>query len=127
MSGNRTGARQPARRLAVRYRLRARSRRWPSPIGSRPSAGASSVALGGLATLPTHALAELDREAAELAAYALGGGADALRALGAIAHDATRALGATRRAVERPRFARAWLPAALYEDAARRRLDIASW
>ncbi len=85
------------------------------------------VALGGLATLPTHALAELDREAATLAACALGGGADALRTLGAIAHDATRALTGTRRAVDRPRFARAWLRAALYEDAARRRLAIASW
>jgi hypothetical protein len=32
-----------------------------------------------------------------------------------------------RRAIDRPRFARAWLRAALYDDAARRRLALASW
>lgn len=85
------------------------------------------VAHGGLATLPTHALAELDREARALAARALGGGGDALRALGAVAHESTRALTGARRPIDRPRFARAWLRAALYEDAARRRLALASW
>jgi hypothetical protein len=33
----------------------------------------------------------------------------------------------SRRAVDRSTFARAWLRAALYEDAARRRLSVASW
>jgi len=50
-----------------------------------------------------------------------------LRELAAVAHDATRAMTGTRHAIDRPRFARAWLRAALYEDAARRRLSIASW
>ncbi len=85
------------------------------------------VVQGGLGTLPTHALVEIDREAAVLAERTLRGGAEALHDLAALAHDATRAMAGTRHAVDRPRFARAWLRAALYEDAARRRLSVASW
>ena len=85
------------------------------------------VVQGGLGTLPTHAIAELQREAAVLADRSLRGGADVLRDLAAIAHDAGRAMAGTRRAIDRTSFARAWLRAALYEDAARRRLSIASW
>ncbi len=85
------------------------------------------VVLGGLGTLPTHAMAELDREAAQLAERALRTGADLLRDLAALAHDATRAMTGTRRQVDRLAFARAWLRAALYEDTARRRLSVASW
>lgn len=85
------------------------------------------VVEGGLATLPTHAIAELDREAALLVERALAGGADALRELAATAHDAARAMTGARRPVDRPRFARAWLRAALYDDVARRTLAIASW
>jgi len=83
--------------------------------------------LGGAGTLPTHAIPELDREAAQLADKALRGGADVLRDLAAIAHDATRAATGTRRPLDRATFARAWLRAALYEDTARRRLSVASW
>ena len=83
--------------------------------------------LGGTGTLPTHAIAELEREARVLAECALRGGADVLRDLAALAHDATRAATGTRRAIDRTTFARAWLRAALYEDAARRRLSVASW
>lgn len=85
------------------------------------------VVHGGLATLPTHAIAELEREARGLAERALHGGAELLRDLAAIAHDAGRAMAGTRRAIDRTSFARAWLRAALYEDAARRRLSVASW
>jgi len=85
------------------------------------------VVLGGANTLPTHALAELEREAAALAERALRGAADALRDLGALAHDAARTATGARRPLDRPTFARAWLRAALYEDAARRRLSVASW
>ncbi|MBA2539665.1 MAG: hypothetical protein H0V17_08530, partial [Deltaproteobacteria bacterium] len=49
--------------------------------------------LGGAGTLPTHAIGELDREAAQLADRALRGGAETLRDLAALAHDAGR--GAT--------------------------------
>ncbi len=83
--------------------------------------------LGGAGTLPTHAIGELEREAAQLADRALRGGAEALRDLAALAHDAGRAATGTRRALDRTTFARAWLRAALYEDAARRRLSVASW
>ena len=83
--------------------------------------------LGGTATLPTHAIGELEREARVLADCALRGAADALRDLAALAHDATRAATGARRAIDRTTFARAWLRAALYEDAARRRLSVASW
>ncbi|HEY5936118.1 MAG TPA: hypothetical protein VIU61_15820 [Kofleriaceae bacterium] len=83
--------------------------------------------LGGAGTLPTHAIPELDREAAQLADKALRGGAEVLRDLAAIAHDASRAATGTRRPLDRPTFARAWLRAALYEDTARRRLSVASW
>lgn len=85
------------------------------------------VVQGGLGTLPTHAIAELDREAAILGDRSLRGGAEVLRDLAAIAHDAGRAMSGTRRAIDRTSFARAWLRAALYEDVARRRLSIASW
>lgn len=85
------------------------------------------VVLGGLGTLPVHALAELERDAATLADRALGGGADALRDLGALAHAATRTMTGARRAVDRTSFAQVWLRAALYDDAARRRLHIARW
>jgi hypothetical protein len=85
------------------------------------------VVYGGLGTLPTHAMPEIDREAAGLAERALRGGADLLRELATIAHDAGRAMTGERRAVDRRAFARAWLRAALYEDAARRRLSVASW
>ena len=86
------------------------------------------VVQGGVATIPTQALAELEREAAVLADRALTGGAQALRDLGAIAHDATREPVEGRRGViNRVAFARAWLRAALYEDAARRRLSVARW
>ncbi|MDB4960732.1 MAG: swim zinc finger domain protein [Myxococcales bacterium] len=85
------------------------------------------VVQGGLGTLPTHAIAELDREAARLAERSLRGGAEVLRDLAAIAHDAGRAMTGSRRAVDRPSFARAWLRAAVYEDTARRRLSVASW
>jgi hypothetical protein len=83
--------------------------------------------LGGAGTLPTHAIVELESEAHALAERALRGGAEALRDLAALAHDAARSASGTRRALDRPTFARAWLRAALYEDAARRRLSIASW
>jgi len=85
------------------------------------------VVLGGIGTLPAHALAELEREATILAETALRGGADALRDLGAVAHVATRGATGVRRAIEPVAFARAWLRAALYEDAARRRLGVAAW
>jgi hypothetical protein len=83
--------------------------------------------LGGAGTLPTHAILELEREAAQLADRALRGGAEVLRDLAALAHDAGRAATGVRRALDRTVFARAWLRAALYEDAARRRLSVASW
>jgi hypothetical protein len=83
--------------------------------------------LGGAGTLPTHAIPELDREAAQLADKALRAGAEVLRDLAAIAHDASRAATGTRRPLDRATFARAWLRAALYEDTARRRLSVASW
>jgi hypothetical protein len=83
--------------------------------------------LGGSGTLPTHAIAELEREARGLAECALRGGADALRDLAALAHDAPRAATGARRGIDRTMFAQAWLRAALYEHAARRRLSIASW
>jgi len=83
--------------------------------------------LGGAGTLPTHAIGELDREAAQLADRALPGGAVVLRDLAALAHDAGRGATGVRRAVDHEAFARAWLRAALYEDAARRRLGVASW
>ena len=85
------------------------------------------VVQGGAGTLPVHALPELEREAAALAARSLRGAADVMRELAALAHDAGRAMSGTRRAIDRTSFARAWLRAALYEDAARRRLSIASW
>jgi hypothetical protein len=85
------------------------------------------VVLGGLGTLPTHAMPELDREAAQLADRSLRTGADVLRDLAALAHDATRAMTGVRRAVDRSAFAHAWLRASVYEDAARRRLSVASW
>lgn len=85
------------------------------------------VVLGGLGTLPMHAMVELDREAALLADRALRTGADLLRDLAALAHDATRAMTGARHSVDRPAFARAWLRATVYEDAARRRLSVASW
>jgi hypothetical protein len=83
--------------------------------------------LGGLGTLPVHALAEIERDAAALADRALGGAADALRDLGALAHTATRAMTGARRTVDRTGFAQVWLRAALYDDAARRRLHVARW
>lgn len=85
------------------------------------------VVLGGLGTLPTHAMPELDREAAQLSDRALRTGADLLRDLAALAHDASRAMTGARRPIDRLAFARAWLRATLYEDAARRRLSVASW
>ena len=85
------------------------------------------VVQGGVGTLPTHAIAELEREALAMTERALRGGADVLRDLAAIAHDATRAMTGARRPIDRTTFARAWLRAALYEDAARRRLSVASW
>jgi len=83
--------------------------------------------LGGAGTLPTHAIGELEREAAQLSDRVLRGGADVLRDLAALAHDAGRSATGARRALDRTTFARAWLRAALYEDAARRRLSVASW
>lgn len=85
------------------------------------------VVQGGVATLPTHAIAELEREARVMGECALRGGAEVLRDLAAIAHDASRAMTGARRAVDRATFARAWLRAALFEEAARRRLSVASW
>ena len=85
------------------------------------------VVLGGVQTLPTHAIVDLDREAAMLADRALHGGAEVLRDLAAFAHDATRSATGTRRHVDREGFARAWLRAALYAEAARRRFAVASW
>jgi hypothetical protein len=85
------------------------------------------VVLGGLATLPTHALIDIEREAAQLRERALRGGADVLRDLAAVAHGAGRGSTGARLAIDRPRFARAWLRAALYDDAARRTMAIASW
>ncbi|HZJ63213.1 MAG TPA: hypothetical protein VFD36_06780, partial [Kofleriaceae bacterium] len=85
------------------------------------------VVLGGLGTLPVHALAELERDAAALADRALLGGAGALRDLGAVIHGADRAMTGGRRAIERTSFAQVWLRAALYDDAARRRLSLARW
>jgi hypothetical protein len=83
--------------------------------------------LGGAGTLPAHAIAELEREARVLADCALRGGADALRDLAALAHDAARAETGARRGIARTLFATVWLRAAMYEDAARRRLSVASW
>lgn len=85
------------------------------------------VVQGGAGTLPIHALAELEREATAFTARSLRGAADAIRDLAALAHDAGRTITGARRAIDRTSFARAWLRAALYEDAARRRLSIASW
>jgi hypothetical protein len=83
--------------------------------------------LGGAGTLPTHAIAELEREAAQLAEHALRQGAEVLHDLAALAHDAGRSATGAREPLDRAAFARAWLRAALYEDAARRRLSVASW
>lgn len=83
--------------------------------------------LGGTGTLPIHALADLDREAAALAERALHGAAEVVADLAALAHDAARSDTGARRALDRTAFAYAWLRAALYEDAARRRLSIAAW
>jgi hypothetical protein len=85
------------------------------------------VVLGGLATLPVHALAEIEHEAITLGERALRGAGEVLRDLVAIASNAQRAMTGARRAVDRPTFARAWLRAALYEDAARRRIALAAW
>jgi hypothetical protein len=85
------------------------------------------VVLGGLGTLPTHALADLERDAAVLADRALRGGADALRDLGSVVHGATRTMTGARRAIDRTPFAQAWLRAALYDATARRRLNLARW
>jgi hypothetical protein len=85
------------------------------------------VVYGGLGTLPMHAMPEIDREAAGLGERALRGGGDLLREMAVVAHDAGRAMTGERRAVDRRAFARAWLRAALYEDAARRKLSVASW
>jgi hypothetical protein len=85
------------------------------------------VVLGGLGTLPVHALAELERDAAALADRSLGGGAEALRDLAAFAHAAGRTMTGARRAVDRASFGQVWLRAALYDDAARRRLHVARW
>jgi hypothetical protein len=85
------------------------------------------VVYGGLGTLPMHAMPEIDREAAGLGDRALRGGGELLREMAVVAHDAGRAMTGERRAVDRRAFARAWLRAALYEDAARRRLSVASW
>ncbi|MGE0404221.1 MAG: hypothetical protein AB7T06_46360 [Kofleriaceae bacterium] len=85
------------------------------------------VVLGGLGTLPMHAMPELDREAALLTDRSLRTGADVLRDLAALAHDTSRAMTGARRPIDRLAFARAWLRAAVYEDAARRRLSVASW
>lgn len=85
------------------------------------------VALGGLGTLPTHALPELEHDAAQLADRALNGAADALRDLAAATHGADRTMAGGRRAIDRSIFAQVWLRAALYDDAARRRLNLASW
>ncbi|MFT3697550.1 MAG: hypothetical protein QM831_30685 [Kofleriaceae bacterium] len=77
------------------------------------------VVQGGAATLPTHALAEVERDAAQLTERALRTGADLLRDLAAVAQH--------RKSLDRERFATAWLRAAIYDDAARRRTSIASW
>jgi hypothetical protein len=77
--------------------------------------------------LPTHAIAELEREERGLADRALRGGADALRDLAALAQHAASAATGARRGIDRTMFAQAWLRAALYEDGARRRLSVASW
>ena len=83
--------------------------------------------LGGAGTLPVHALAELEREAASLDDRALSGGAGVLRDLAALAHEPGRDPSGARRTLDRSAFARAWLRAALYEAVARRRLGVASW
>lgn len=85
------------------------------------------VVQGGLGTLPTHALPELERDAELLAERSLRTGADVLRDLAAVTHASDRAMTGARRAIDRERFATAWLRAALYDDAARRRASIASW
>ncbi|MGN6109152.1 MAG: hypothetical protein ACTHU0_28865 [Kofleriaceae bacterium] len=85
------------------------------------------VVQGGAATLPIHAIDDLYREAAALDERALRHGAATLRDLAALAHDAARSATGVRRALDPDAFARAWLRAALYEDAARRRLSLASW
>ncbi len=83
--------------------------------------------LGGAGTLPTHAIGELEREAAQLSERSLRSGAEVMRDLAALAHDAGRGATGARRRIDHEAFARAWLRAALYEDAARRRLGVASW
>jgi hypothetical protein len=83
--------------------------------------------LGGAGTLPGHALPELEREAAALAAHARPTAAEVLRDLAAAALDTGRDPAGARRPPDPTAFAGAWLRAALYEDAARRRLAIASW
>nr|HEX4313622.1 hypothetical protein [Kofleriaceae bacterium] len=85
------------------------------------------IALGGLPTLPQHAVAAVERDAAALVERALRTGAEALRAVATAAHASERAMTGSRRAVDRPAFARAWLRATVYESAARRRLAVASW
>jgi hypothetical protein len=85
------------------------------------------VVQGGLGTLPTHALPELERDAELLADRSLRTGADVLRDLAAVSHAGDRNLTGARRSVDRERFAIAWLRAAVYDDAARRRSSIASW
>ena len=85
------------------------------------------VVQGGLGTLPTHALPELERDAELLAERSLRTGAEVLRDLAAVTHTSERAMTGARRVVARERFATAWLRAALYDDAARRRASIASW
>jgi len=96
-------------------------------LGSRLRNRVERVVRGGIGTLPTHAIAEIQREAQALTERALGGAAEVLRDLAAAAHDAGRAMTGARRAVDRSTFARAWLRAAIYEDAVRRRLSIAAW
>jgi hypothetical protein len=85
------------------------------------------VGLAGAATLPPEAGGEIHREAHAFEARLLPGAAVALRALAQAAHTGARRVDGRRAAVDADRFALAWLRAALYVDAADRRIARSVW
>jgi hypothetical protein len=85
------------------------------------------VGLAGAATLPPEAGSEVHREAAAFEQRLMSGAATAIRALAATAHTGARRVDGRRAAVDAERFALAWLRAALYVDAADRRIARAVW